>query len=101
MILLNLLILTMKKNITIDDLSKFSNLSKSHFTKLFTHEMKITPIVYIKMIRLQNAKKMLLTKQLTITQVAQQSGFNSPSYFTKLFKETFNETPKEFLIRCK
>ena len=90
-----------EKDITIDELAKLSNLSKSYFTKLFTDEMKLSPIVYLKMIRLQNAKKMLLTNKCTITKVAQQSGFNSPSYFTKLFKEAFNETPKEFLVRSK
>ena len=90
-----------ENSINIDDLAKLSNLSKSHFTKLFTDEMQVSPIVYLKMIRLQNAKKILLSKQLSITQVAQQCGFNSPSYFTKIFKETFNETPKEFLIRSK
>ncbi len=88
-----------EQDITIEDLAKISNLSKSHFTKLFNGEMNVTPMVYLKTIRLQNAKKMLLANQLTITQISQQCGFNSPAYFTKLFKETFNETPKEFMKR--
>jgi len=63
--------------------------------------MKVSPMVYLKTIRLQNAKKMLSAKELSITQVARQCGFNSVSYFTKLFKEYFNETPKEFMRRMK
>ena len=85
-----------EQEITIEDLATLSNLSKSHFTKKFTEEMKVSPMVYLKIIRLQNAKKMLLSNQLTITQISQQCGFNSTSYFTKLFKQTFNQTPKEF-----
>jgi len=89
------------RNITIDELAKQSKLSKSHFTKLFTDEMQVSPIMYLKTIRLQNSKKMLLANQLNITKIANQCGFNSAAYFTKVFKESFNETPKEFLIRSK
>ena len=90
-----------EQDITIERLAKLSKLSKSHFTKLFTEEMKVSPMVYLKTIRLQNAKKMLRAKELSVTQVARQCGFNSVSYFTKLFKEYFNETPKEYMRRVK
>lgn len=88
-------------NITLDDLATLSKLSRSHFTKVFIENMKVTPMEYLKIIRLQNAKKMLLSNRLSVTQVAQQCGFNSSSYFTKSFREAFNETPKEFTQRSK
>jgi len=88
-----------EKEITIEVLAKRSMLSKSHFTKLFTQEMQVSPMVYLKNIRLQNAKKMLRTKELNITEVAQKCGFNSTSYFTKLFKEHYSVTPKEFRLK--
>jgi len=88
-----------EQEITIDILANHSNLSKSHFTKLFTDAIQVSPMVYLRTIRLQNAKKMLQTQKLTVTEVAQQCGFNSTSYFTKIFKEHFLETPKEFMRR--
>jgi len=90
-----------EQDITIERLAKLSKLSKSHFAKLFTEEMKMSPMRYLKTIRLQNAKKMLRVKELSVTQVARQCGFNSVSYFTKLFKDSFNETPKEFIQRVR
>ncbi len=87
------------QKITIEVLANRSNLSKSHFTKLFTDVMRVSPMVYLRTIRLQNAKKMLQTQELTVTEVAQQCGFNSTSYFTKIFKENFLETPKAFMRR--
>jgi len=90
-----------EQNITLDDLATLSKLSRSHFTKVFIENMKVTPMEYLKIIRLQNAKKMLLSNRLSVTQVAQQCGFNSSSYFTKSFREAFNETPKEFTQRSK
>lgn len=89
------------KNINIDDCSTLVKLSKSHFTKIFSSKMNVSPMEYLKLIRLQNAKKMLLSKSHKITKVSQQCGFNSPAYFTKSFKEAFHETPKEFMQRVK
>jgi len=88
---------TYEKDVTVEELAKRLNLSKSHFTKLFTDAMQVSPMVYLRTIRLQNAKKMLRTKELSVTVVAQQCGFNSTSYFTKMFKEHFLQTPKEFM----
>ncbi len=90
-----------EQQISLEELAAVANLSKSHFTKVFSENMQLTPMEYLKTIRLQNAKKMLLSHRLTVTQVSQQCGFNSSSYFTKIFKEAFNETPKEFAQRTR
>jgi AraC-like DNA-binding protein len=86
-------------NLTLLELAQKVNLSKSHLSKLFGKEMGVSVMEYLKNVRLTNAKKMLLSQSLSVTQVAQQCGFNSPSYFTKLFKEKYNQTPKELLKR--
>ncbi len=88
-----------EKKIALEDLAQSVSLSKSHFIKLFTKTMQTTPMEYLKQIRVQNAKKMLLANKLTITAISQQCGFNSPSYFTKTFKAYYHETPKEFMQR--
>jgi len=85
--------------ISIKLLSQKANLSKSHFSKLFSDELDISPMEYLKTIRLKNAKKMLRSNQSSITQIAQLCGFNSSSYFTKSFKEAFGVTPREFVRR--
>jgi len=90
-----------EREIVVDDLARLSKISKSHFTKLFSQNMRISPMEYLKEVRLQNAKKMLLSNKLSVTKVSQQCGFNSPSYFTKSFKERFFQTPKEYTSRVK
>ncbi|HHH54282.1 MAG TPA: AraC family transcriptional regulator [Bacteroidetes bacterium] len=87
--------------ISIELLSQKAHLSKSHFSKLFNKEMNISPMEYLKKVRLQNAKKMLRSNELNITQIAQLCGFNSSSYFTKSFKEAFGETPRKFVSKKK
>jgi AraC-like DNA-binding protein len=84
------------EELTVETLAKQASLSKSHFTKLFGASMGISPMEYLKSIRLQHAKKLLIKGNENITQIALACGFKSSAYFTKLFKEAYSVTPKEF-----
>lgn len=55
-----------------------------------------SPAYYIKNLRLERAKELLETKDVTISEVAFQTGFNSPSNFTKVFTEKYGITPSQF-----
>ena len=90
-----------EEDISVETLAKLSQLSKSHFGRLFSNSMGISPMEYLKNIRLQHAKKLLLKEYKSITQIAMACGFNSPAYFTKLFKEQYAVTPKEFALQHK
>jgi AraC-like DNA-binding protein len=51
---------------------------------------------FIRAIRLRKAKDLLLSTDLNITQVAFEVGFNDPKYFTRVFSEEFDRSPREF-----
>ena len=52
-----------------------------------------TPVDIIRLSRLNRSKVLLQTSGLTVSEVAYQTGFSSPSYFTKCFKEEFGQLP--------
>ncbi|WP_166963966.1 two-component regulator propeller domain-containing protein [Yeosuana marina] len=52
---------------------------------------------FIRSQRLKQALHILNTSDATINEVAYMVGFNTPSYFIKCFKETYNNTPAEYL----
>jgi AraC-like DNA-binding protein len=52
---------------------------------------------FIRSIRLQQAKILLESAQLNISEVAYQVGFNDPAYFTRAFKKQYGRTPKSFI----
>lgn len=56
-----------------------------------------SPIQLINSVRLHRAKEKMLATDLNITEIAYQTGFSSPSYFSKCFKQEFGETPSAFL----
>ncbi len=51
---------------------------------------------FIQSIRTKEAARLLKSDQLTISEVAYQTGFNDPSYFSRCFKKHFGVSPKEF-----
>lgn len=55
-----------------------------------------TPTQYINSVRLEKAITCLVESDLTITEVALKSGFDSINYFSRLFKIQYNMTPREF-----
>ena len=55
-----------------------------------------SPAYYIKTLRLEKAKELLETTDITVSEAAFQTGFNSPSNFTKVFNEKYGITPSQF-----
>lgn len=51
--------------------------------------------LYVRQIRLKNAKKLLLTTTLSISEIAYQVGFKDPNYFSRVFSETYGQAPSE------
>lgn len=84
-------------NISLDELSKNLSISKFHMHRIFKNEFGINVYESIKSIRLQKAASLLLTnKNSTITQIAKMCGYSSQTSFSKVFKEKFLMTPKEW-----
>ncbi|QSB29179.1 ATP-binding protein [Flavobacterium sp. CLA17] len=77
---------------------KFSEDMNMDRTGLYRKLMALTdhsPTNFIRTIRLKKAAELLLDKKLTIADVSDQVGFNSISYFTKCFHDTFGKTPSQ------
>ena len=83
--------------IEIDDLIKLSGYSYYHFHRIFLGFTGESLKRYIRRIRLQKSAYMLQKKKGSITDIAMQSGYNTPSSYNKAFKEMFNCAPSEFV----
>ena len=84
------------KKLTADSISKKAGFSKYHFLREFKKATGQTFSDYLTKIRVENAKKLLLTTSLSVKEICYQSGFESDAYFSKVFKLSENETPSSF-----
>ncbi|WP_408954425.1 PocR ligand-binding domain-containing protein [Natroniella sp. ANB-PHB2] len=85
------------RNIKLDQVASEVGLSASYFSKLFKEELNISYIDYLNRVRIEEGKK-LLEKEYPLADIAQMSGFNDQSYFSKVFKKLEGVSPGRW--RC-
>jgi len=83
-------------NIRIEDVCKCINLSESYFKSIFKNETGITPAKYISFRKVEKAKMLLETTNLSIIDIAMQLEFSSSQYFSTVFKKHTNHTPQDY-----
>jgi len=90
-------ILTANGQLTIDELSKQTNINRRQLERKFSSAIGLSPKQLSKIIRLQATLKMLLNKKFTsLTALAYESEYYDQAHFIKDFKELTGFTPKEF-----
>ncbi len=75
------------------------NMSRSAFYKKFKSLSKHSINDLIKIKRLNKAATLLNENNMNISEICYECGFADPSYFTKVFKEHYNITPKEYQLQ--
>ena len=84
--------------VTIDKLANESGVSKFHFVRLFQQTTGTTPYRHLLDTRLDAAKRLLLTTDLSIGEVARKSGFRRPNHFATQFTNRFSIRPRDFRL---
>ena len=88
-------------DLNIDEIGKELGLSRSQLYRKIKSLTNYAPNELVRIIRLKASEQLLIQSEKTISEIAYETGFSSPSYFTKCFKEYFNESPTEFVKRIK
>ena len=83
-------------HLTLESIADYFNFHPVHIIRCMKKEYGITPNKAINSIRIENAKKMLITSDLSINKIADLVGFNTPSYFNKVFREYTGMTPASY-----
>ncbi len=90
-----------KNNLTADDLSQgamaqMAGISREYFSRMFKNVTGMNYSKWLNMIRLEKASELLSHKNMTLTEVAMLSGFQSIPSFNRVFHEDKGMSPGEF-----
>ncbi len=85
-----------REKCTLDDIAKHSHFSSVYFHGLFREAVGKTPFEYLNCLRLEEAKRLLLTQNLDISEISELCGFSSQSYFNYVFKKETGMTPTAY-----
>lgn len=84
------------ENLSRSKLTQIVHLHPDYLSAVFHQKMGISLSEYVNEARLEKARKLLLTTNLSVSQVAIQAGFPNISYFSKLFREREGITPLQY-----
>ena len=89
------------ENLSFDELLQLTNYSKSHFCKIFKDTTGMNLTEYINKYRVERACLELQFTKKNITEIAMQTGFNNIQYFSRIFKEYMDCSPKQYQLKIK
>ena len=86
-------------NFNIDALATSLSINSSYLRREFKKTYSISPISYLKNIRLENALSMLLSDYYSIDEIAKKCGYGSSSYFIQVFHKAKGCSPRKYKER--
>lgn len=94
---IHLTILAVKahQELSVEELARSVDLSASRFHHLFKEGTNVTPMHYMRMLRMDQARQLLETSSLSVKQVMNAVGVKDRSHFDREFKKAYGVTPKQ------
>ncbi|MDR3147884.1 MAG: AraC family transcriptional regulator [Treponema sp.] len=84
------------RDISVAEMADVMHLSRSHFTRIFSQEMGISPRLYLEDLRLRTAMDILFREGSSVKEAAIQCGIPDVNYFCRLFKKRFGISPGKY-----
>lgn len=84
------------EQLTIDDLARSAMFSKFHFSRLFLQATGVSPGRFLSAMRLNEAKRLLVTTSITVADISHRVGYNSVGTFSSRFRHSVGVSPTTY-----
>lgn len=85
-----------RERFSVDQLAGVAGMSKGYFLRAFKREYGIPPIAYQLQLRMEEAKRLLISTEMQIQEIAAEVGFDSIYYFSRMFKAAASCSPTQY-----
>lgn len=82
-------------DLNVDKIASMMGLERSQFYRKIKALTNYAPVELMRRLRLQHGRTLLTTTDKTISEIAYETGFSTPAYFTKCYRDAYGETPTE------
>ncbi len=82
--------------ITVSDIAKLLNLERSYFSTIFKKSTGISPQQYLSEFRLNKAAKLLISRQMSVSEAGFATGYTDIVNFSRMFKKHFGMSPTDY-----
>lgn len=87
--------------LSVDQVARHVGMSGSHFAHRFSTVARVSPMRFLKQLRLEAARELMLGQRVRAGAAATQVGYESTSHFTRDFKQAFGSAPGEYVRRVR
>lgn len=85
-----------RRQVYLEELEKLTSMSRATLQRHFRAAMGVTPMIYLRNLRIRRAAELLLNTDFSLKEVADQSGFTSLPYFFRAFRTVCGASPLEY-----
>ena len=85
-----------QESLQIEELAASRGISSRFLRRYFTQEIGMSCLDYIQALRLNKAKELLWETSKSITEIALETGYGTPQYFSRIFRQEIGMTPSEY-----
>lgn len=87
--------------ISVQQLADMEHYNPSYYCEWFQKKYGLSPMAYIRKLRLDTAKTMLKNTDYSLMQIAQQVGYQNQSTLTRLFHQYVGITPSDYRLKSR
>ncbi len=82
-------------DLNVDSMASKMGLERSQFYRKIKALTNYSPVELIRRLRLRRSRTLITSSDKTISEIAYETGFSTPAYFTKCYRDAYGETPTE------
>lgn len=82
--------------LTLENVAKHVFLNKTYISQMFMKHLGISFVSYLESVRIYKAQELLQNTDMSVTKIAEETGYASQSYFTKAFKKRVGMSPLQY-----
>ena len=86
----------LEKDLPLELLAERYYAHPNHFIRAFKDKTGLTPARYVRLRRMETAKRLIESSDLNFEEICVRTGINDLSHFSKLFKQSYNMSPREY-----
>jgi transcriptional regulator GlxA family with amidase domain len=90
-----------ERDFGVDTVASLMGLGQSQFCRKIKALTNYTPVELIRNLRLRRARTLLMSTDKSISEIAYEVGFTTPAYFSKCYRDAYNESPSDLRDKLK
>ena len=96
--IIDMMVINIHENYSLDQLASHMKMSKHHFARRFKETTGYSPMEYFNRLKIQKACELLDTSTIDIKKISDYLSFNTPFYFSEVFKRIVGMPPRNYRI---